>query len=272
MTLLRIAHYHILQQLGSGGCGEVYLAEDTRLKRKVALKLIRRCDGQTSDQTFREAHYACLASHPNVVAVYDIGEHDGVCYIASEWIEGETLRHRLQHGALPLAEALDIAIAVGRALASAHEVWLIHRDVKPENILIGRDGRVKLADFSIATQSGGPEHNAFRERVSIAGTLGYLSPEQIRGDLVDQRSDLFSLGVVLYEMLSGRPPFRESTNISLLAAIVEADPPALPEHLPAAMQEVVAGALKKAPHERYATADELVADLRSVRQHMSRVA
>lgn len=185
-------------------------------------------------------------------------------------MEGETLRQRLGHGPLPLLEALDITIAVATALGAAHEVWIVHRDVKPENIMIRRDRLVKVLDFSVATLLARTVPlDPLRQRVEIAGTLAYLSPEQIRGDLVDNRSDLFSLGVVLYEMLTGTVPFHGPTTVELLAAIVESAPPPIGDHFPAALQRIVDRMLEKPVHLRYQTAGDLIEDLRSLSERVA---
>jgi eukaryotic-like serine/threonine-protein kinase len=270
MNVLRIAHYRVLEHLASGGSGDVYVAEDTRLKRKVALKLIREANDEARQQLFREAHYASIVNHPNVVAIYDIGEHDAVCFVATEYVDGVSLRERLEHGALPVTEALDIAISVGTALAAAHEVWIVHRDIKPENIMIRRDHLVKVVDFGVAKLvSGAVPVDPLKERVEIIGTVAYLSPEQVRGDLVDNRSDVYSLGVVLYEMLTGRVPFEGEDILDLLATIVEGDLPPLGDHLPAALQRIVRQALDKNVFTRYQTATDLVADLRALQMQLT---
>ena len=271
MNVLRIAHYRVLEHLGSGGRGDVYVAEDTRLRRKVALKLVRDASDESRRQLFLEAHYASIVNHPNVVAVHDIGVDQTVCFVATEYIEGESLRERLSNGPLPVSEALDIAISVGMALSAAHDVWLVHRDVKPENVMIRHDQFVKVVDFGVAKlMVSAVPVDPLRERIELVGTLAYLSPEQVRGDLVDNRSDIYSLGVVLYEMLTGSVPFESDDVMELLAAIVEKDVPPLPDHLPAALQRIVAKALDKNVYTRYQTAGDLIADLRALRMRLAR--
>jgi serine/threonine protein kinase len=267
MNVLRIAHYRVLEHLGSGGRGDVYVAEDTRLHRKVALKVVRDASAEARDQLFLEAHYASIINHPNVVAVHDIGVDDAISFVATEYIDGVSLRQRLETGALPVREALDIAISVGTALSAAHELWLVHRDVKPENIMIRRDQFVKVVDFGVAQLiAAAVPVDPLRERIEIAGTVAYLSPEQVRGDLVDNRSDLYSLGIVLYEMLTGSVPFAANDLLELLAAIVEKDVPPLPDHLPPELQKIVLRALDKSVFTRYQTAADLIADLRAARR------
>ena len=266
MNVLRIAHYRVLEHLGSGGRGDVYVAEDTRLRRKVALKLVRDASDESRRQLFLEAHYASIVNHPNVVAIHDIGVDNAICFVATEYIEGQSLRQRLAHGTLPVTDALDIAVSVGAALAAAHDVWLVHRDVKPENIMIRHDQFVKVVDFGVAKlMASAVPVDPLRERIELVGTLAYLSPEQVRGDLVDNRSDVYSLGVVLYEMLTGAVPFDSDDVMEILAAIVEKDLPPLPDHLPAALQRIVVKALDRNVYTRYQTAGDLIADLRALR-------
>jgi eukaryotic-like serine/threonine-protein kinase len=270
MSLLKIGQYRLLENLGSGGSGDVYIAEDTRLHRKVALKLFRRDDRAGPEQLVEEARIASLVNHPNVLTIYDIGHHDNHSYIVTEYVVGETLRQRMNRGAIPLLEVLDIAIGVAGALSAAHEVWLVHRDIKPENVMLRQDGAVKVLDFGIAkllppiTERGPGQGGA-----AIVGTLQYLSPEQVRGDVVDSRSDLFSLGVVLYEMVAGFPPFGGAEVLQLLAEIVEADPPPLSPHLPASLRTIIHHALGKSIWERYQTASELLEALREIRDFVA---
>ncbi|HEX6159308.1 MAG TPA: serine/threonine-protein kinase [Thermoanaerobaculia bacterium] len=262
MNVLRVAQYRLLSGLGSGGAANVYLAEDTRLRRKVALKLLR------ADETRDVEHEARVVSsinHPNVVTLLDFGSHDDLQYIVTEYVEGQTLRQRLAQGPLPVAEALDIAIAIGNALSAAHEAWIVHRDIKPENVMLRADGGVKVLDFGVATLAA-PVELADPLRRKVVGTLEYLSPEQVRGEpQIDSRSDLYSLGVVLFEMLVGSVPLLGATTMELLAAIVEQEPPPLPSHLPAALQPIVAKALQKPVHERYQLASDFVSDLNELR-------
>jgi serine/threonine-protein kinase len=266
MNVLRIGRYRVLEHLGSGGGGNVYVAEDTRLKRKVALKLVRDGGEEARDQLTREAQFASMVNHPNVVAVYDIGEHDEISFVATEYIDGVSLREHLRGRPLPVIEAIDVAISVGTALDAAHQVWIVHRDIKPENIMIRHDHFVKVLDFGVASLiASAVPVDPLRERVEIVGTVAYLSPEQVRGELVDNRSDIYSLGIVLYEMLTGRVPYDDGDILGILAAIVEGDLPPLGEHLPAALQRIVERALDKNVFTRYQTAAELVDDLRALR-------
>jgi serine/threonine-protein kinase len=269
MNVLRVGRYRVLEHLGRGASADVYLAEDTVMRRKVALKLLRVRDAEARQlQRFeREAHCASMLNHPNVVTVYDIGVDAGVHYIASEYIEGETLRQRLTRGPLPVAEAIAIAAGVTSALVAAHEAWIVHRDVKPENIMLRRDRGVKVLDFGVAKLAGGGENtDPLRRGDKLVGTLPYLSPEQVRGEeIIDSRSDIYSLGVVMYEMLAGAPPFTGPTPIDVLAAIVEAEAEPLPGCVPLALHDIVNRCLRKSIYDRVQTAADVVALLTDVR-------
>ena len=261
MHVLKVGRYRVLERLGQGASADVYLAEDTVMHRKVALKLLRLRDAEPQQlQRFeREAQCASMLNHPNVVTVFDIGVDDGVHFIASEYIEGETLRQRLARGPLPVAEAVAIAIGVTGALAAAHEAWIIHRDVKPENIMLRRDRGVKVLDFGVATLAGGGDStDPLRRPGALVGTLHYLSPEQVRGEpIIDTRSDIYSAGVVLYEMLAGYTPFSGGTPLDVLAAIVEGEPLPLPDSIPLALHKITEKAMRKSIYERWQTASEL---------------
>ena len=269
MNVLRIGRYRVLQRLGSGGSSDVYLAEDSMLRRKVALKVLRRRDADEGQvRSFeREARCASMLNHPNIVTVFDVGRQDDLQYIATEHIDGETLRQRLDRGPMTAAEAVDVAFAVAAALVAAHEAWIVHRDIKPENIVLRRDGVVKVLDFGVAALFGdGDRTDPLRRRTSLTGTLPYLSPEQVRGDaIIDTRSDIYSLGVVLYEMLSGRQPFAGQTMMDTLAAIVETEPAPLPAIVPQSLRTIVDRALHKNLYERQQTAAEIQALLAEVR-------
>ena len=261
MNVLKVGRYRVLEHLGRGASADVYLAEDGVLRRKVALKLLRFRDPEARQlQRFeREAQCASMLNHPNVVTVFDVGVEDGVHYIASEYVEGETLRQRLTRGPLPFAEAVHIAIGVTSALVAAHEAWIVHRDVKPENIMLRRDRGVKVLDFGVATLAGGGDAtDPLRRPGSLVGTLHYLSPEQVRGEpIIDTRSDIYSVGVVLYEMLAGYAPFIGDTPLDVLAAIVEGEPPPLSDAVPLALHNIVDRAMRKSIYDRWQTAAEL---------------
>jgi serine/threonine protein kinase len=261
MHVLKVGRYRVLEHLGRGASADVYLAEDSVLRRKVALKLLRVRDAEPRQlQRFeREARCASMLNHPNVVTVFDIGVDDGVHFIASEYIEGETLRQRLAHGPLSFTDAVAVAAGVTSALVAAHEAWIVHRDIKPENIMLRRDRVVKVLDFGVATLAGGGDATDPLHRPgALAGTLHYLSPEQVRGEpIIDTRSDIYSVGVVLYEMLAGYAPFSGETPLDVLAAIVEGEPPPLPDAIPLAMHKITEKAMRKSIYERWQTASEL---------------
>lgn len=263
MDILNVGRYRLLSHLGGGASSDVYVAEDTLLRRKVALKLLR--DGKADERQVRhferEARCASMLNHPNILTIFDVGREGEVAYLASEYADGETLRRRIQRGPMTAAEVLDVATAVSGALAAAHEAWIVHRDVKPENILLRRDGVIKVVDFGVAALSGdGDSTDPLTRPGVLVGTLPYLSPEQVRAEaIIDTRSDIYSLGVVVYEMLAGRPPFEGAGVLEVLAAIVEREPAPLPEILPLGLRDLVTRMLRKSIYERPQTAAEVAA-------------
>jgi serine/threonine-protein kinase len=269
MNVLRIGRYRVLQRLGGGGSSHVYLADDCTLHRKVALKILRRRDGDEEQIRHfeREARCASMLNHPNIVTIFDIGYEDDVHYIATEHVDGETLRERLDRGPMTAAEAINVGVAVASALAAAHEAWIVHRDIKPENVMLRRDGVIKTLDFGVAALSGdGDRTDPLRRNSTLVGTLHYLSPEQVRGEpIVDTRSDIYSLGVVLYEMLAGRRPFIGTTPMDVLAAIVEQEPKPLPPLVPEPLRTLVHRALRKNLYERPQTVTEVLSLLSEIR-------
>ncbi len=274
----RIGHYEISHRIGAGGMGEVYLATDLVAGRKAALKLLpARFTGDPGRvrRFEREARAVVALNHPNILTVYEIGEQDSAHYIASELIDGETLRQRLSRGPLPVTEALDIALQVASALVAAHSAGIVHRDIKPENIMLRPDGYVKVLDFGIAklsekeTPAPAGEEDADLAATRLGSTVGtarYMSPEQVRGDAIDHRSDIWSLGVVLYEMVTGRAPFDGEKPAETATAILEAEPPTA--EIPGALQQVVEKTLRKKSAARYSSAGELIADLKTVRRQL----
>ena len=268
VNILRIGRYRVLNHLGGGGSAEVYAAEDTLLHRKVALKVLR---GDADDQQVRrferEARLASLLNHPNVVTLYDIGHEGELQYIITELIEGETLRERMERGPMTVMEVVEIASAAAGALAAAHEAWLVHRDVKPENIAIRKDGVVKVLDFGVSALCGdGDATDPLRRPGSLVGTLPYLSPEQVRGEpIIDNRSDIYSFGVVLYEMLSGHVPFSGGSVMDVLAQIVEREPDPLPALIHWKLRDLVMTALRKNLYDRPQTMSQILATLTDVR-------
>jgi serine/threonine protein kinase/tetratricopeptide (TPR) repeat protein len=281
VTAQTISHYRILNQLGAGGMGEVYLAEDARLGRKVALKLLPArftADEERVRRFEQEARAASALNHPNIVTIYDIGQADGVHFIAAEFVEGGTLRQRLAQGRVALSETLEVAIQVASALQAAHDAGITHRDIKPENVMLRPDGYVKVLDFGLAKLTEREEESIDKEAATrikaettpgtVMGTFAYMSPEQARGLKVDNRSDIFSLGVVTYEMIAGCSPFDGPTASDLIAAILRAEPAPLQrsrENIPAELEWVVAKALRKDREERYQTVKSLCSDLRQIK-------
>jgi serine/threonine protein kinase/Tol biopolymer transport system component len=278
-----VKHYQILAAIGEGGMGEVYLAKDTILGRRVALKVLPEYVGKDPDRLRRfkqEARSASMLNHPNVCVIHEIGDtEDGRPFIAMEHIAGVTLRHRLNERQLQLGEALDLAIQVADALATAHDAAIVHRDIKPENIMIRRDGYVKVFDFGLAklterrNTSGDPITATLpvSSPGTVLGTAAYMSPEQARGLIVDERTDIWSLGVVLYEMVSGQAPFSGQTPTDVAAAIIEKEPPAISQTLagaPAELERILKKALRKDRDQRYQIVKELAIDLRSLRKEL----
>ena len=272
-----VGHYAVQGLLGRGGMGEVYLAEDTRLGRKVALKLLPA--GYTKNEMrlrqFRqEARAASALNHPNILTIYDVWEIEGRHLIATEYIEGETLRQRMRRGALAIEEVLDISLQAASALSEAHQAGIVHLDVKPENIMLRRDGYVKVLDFGLAKLTGQEwarsddtnkmQGEAGAEPGPLIGTVRYMSPEQAQKLALDVRSDIFSLGAVIYEMLAGRAAFAGETRGDLITAVLQNEPPPLPSGLPGELVQTVARAMRKDREERYQSVSDLLADLRQL--------
>ena len=271
-----LAHYRILEQIGKGGMGVVYRAHDEVLRRDVAVKVLSPSLATDSDRLRRfeqEARAAGALNHPNILAIYDFGEHEGSPYLVSELLEGKTLREQMVDRAIPVRKAVDYGIQIARGLSAAHEKRIVHRDLKPENIFITADGRVKIMDFGIAKflrpeetkgHQGETATGSRTEAGVVLGTTGYMSPEQVRGEPVDHRSDVFALGAVLYEMLSGRKAFGGSTPADTMSAILSHDPPSLltmREDIPLDLDRAVRRCLEKSTRERFQTAWDLASDL-----------
>ena len=273
----RVGPYVLIEKLGAGGLGEVWKARDPRLNRIVALKFLTAEQSGTSSprELLREARAASALNHPNIVTIFDVGESEGHTYLAMEFVEGETLRARLKRGPVPLAETLEIAQQVVAGLAAAHRHGIIHRDLKPENVMLRVDGYVKLLDFGLAKRLPGAAAEAGEPTVSVAmhsghvvGTLTYMSPEQARAQSVTPASDIFAVGILLYEMLAGEHPFRRESAMDTLSAILNAEPTPLTKRTPEASAEVarvVERALSKASAQRYPSAVELSEDLKRAR-------
>jgi len=271
----RLGPYEIIAPLGAGGMGEVYRARDVRLKRDVAIKVLPvsfALDQERLHRFTREAQTAGALNHPNVLAVFDIGTHDGSPYLVSELLEGETLGARLLNGRLPTAKAIDFARQIAAGLAAAHEKGIVHRDIKPANLFITVDGRIKILDFGLATRYSPVDADATRpqtptEAGMVMGTVGYLSPEQARGVKTDLRTDIFSLGAVLYEMISGKRAFTGASAVETMHTILQSDPPELPAAVLQAsppLGRIVARCLEKDPAERFHSAHDLGLALESI--------
>jgi eukaryotic-like serine/threonine-protein kinase len=283
----RLGPYEVLAPLGAGGMGEVYRARDRRLERSVALKVLPESLTVEHDRLQRfekEARSASALNHPNIVTIYDVGTLDGVSYIAMELVEGKTLRELLHTGLLPLRRLLPLAAQLADGLAKAHDAGIVHRDLKPENVMVTKDGLVKILDFGLAklTQSGEesgeeselPTMTRATEPGTILGTVGYMSPEQASGRVLDARSDQFSLGSMLYEMATGKKAFEHETKIQTLSAIITEEPEAIGKvnpKLPVNFCWIVERCLAKEPEGRYAATRDLARDLATLRDHSSEV-
>jgi serine/threonine protein kinase/Tol biopolymer transport system component len=291
-TGYQIDVYQLLAPIGRGGMGEVYLALDTRLGRKVAIKLLPAAFTTDADRTYRfarEARAASALNHPNIITVHEIGEAatetGSMRYIVTEYVEGETLRQRMESmpgRRMKPSEAIDIAMQIAAALSAAHEAGITHRDIKPENVMVRRDGIVKVLDFGLAklTESSSPVVDSQATTMTrnitdagvVIGTPRYMSPEQARGDKVDARTDIFSLGVALYEMITGRAPFAGTTPADVSAAILRDSPPPLAEcapYAPPEMERILGAALRKDRGERYQTVKELLSDLKDLTEEQA---
>ena len=282
----RLSHYEIEKLLGAGGMGEVYLAHDTRLDRKVAIKILNQSLEANPSNVARFIHEAKAASalnHPNILVIHEIGEYETRHFIVSEYIDGKTLRTALNGNERPIREILDISIQIAAALGAAHEKNIVHRDIKPENVILRPDGLAKVLDFGLAKlieqknrSLVGFEDETARhhqtEKGMIVGTVNYLSPEQARGDPVDQRTDIFSLGVLLYEMITGKTPFAGDSIADNFANLINKDPQPLSRfaaNVPDELQRIVSKMLRKNRDERYQTMKGLLADLKELKEKIT---
>jgi tRNA A-37 threonylcarbamoyl transferase component Bud32/WD40 repeat protein len=275
----KLGPYEVVALLGAGGMGEVYRARDSRLKREVAIKVLPQALSLDADRLRRfeqEALATAALNHPNILAVFDIGTNEGSPYVVSELLEGETLRERLRSGSIAVRKTLDYALQIAHGLAAAHEKGIIHRDLKPENVFLTKDGRVKILDFGLAkltqpesgAQTSLPTLTQATEAGVVMGTAGYMSPEQVRGMAVDPRSDIFSFGAILYEMLSGKRAFHGETAADTMSAILKEDPPELNEtnrNVSPALERMVQHCLEKNPEQRFHSASDIAFDL----EHLS---
>jgi eukaryotic-like serine/threonine-protein kinase len=275
----KIGPYEVVGQIGAGGMGEVYRAHDARLGRDVAIKVLPSSfssDPGRRQRFAQEARAAAALNHPNILSIYDIGEWQGAPYIVSELLAGETLRDRLKGGALPTRKAVDYALQVTRGLAAAHDRGIVHRDLKPENIFLTEDGRVKILDFGLAKLTQPEQGDAASEAATVQvvtdagvvmGTAGYMSPEQVRGKVTDLRSDLFSFGSILYEMISGKRAFHGDSPADTMSAILKEEPSELAEaarNVPPALERIVRHCLEKNPAQRFQSASDIAFSLEAL--------
>ena len=281
----RLDSFEIVAPLGAGGMGEVYRARDVALKRDVAIKVLPEYWTRDPERLHRfelEAQAAAALNHPNIVSIYHVGQYNGSPYIVTELLHGETLRERLHGGPMRLREAIDVGVDIARGLAAAHDAGITHRDLKPENIFLTKDGRVKILDFGLAKlqpskgdSADGPTAS-YQGQTSpghVLGTVGYMSPEQVRGQSADARSDIFAAGAVLYEMLTGKPAFRKATSAETMTAILNEDPPAVSQlapNLPPGLQRIVSRCLAKNPAQRIQHATDLEFALEALSDTSSR--
>lgn len=278
----QLAHYQIISLLGAGGMGKVYLAEDLKLRRKVALKMLApelTRDERGLRRFEQEAHAASALNHPNILTIYEFGQEGGLHFIASEFIDGQTLRRKTLTGRLELIEAIDIAIQIASALAAAHASGIVHRDIKPDNVMVRSDRIVKVLDFGIAklgerqvgrtVRSGMTVTSSISEAGMVIGTARYMSPEQARGLDVDARSDIFSLGSLFYELVTGRSAFGGETSSDVIAEILKTDPPAPVEFapdVPPEIERIIGKALRKDREARYQAVKDLLIDLQDYKK------
>jgi serine/threonine protein kinase len=278
-----LSRYKIVSKIGAGGMGEVYLAEDTRLDRKVAVKILNEkfAEHESNLRRFvKEAKAASALNHPNILVIHEIGETENAHYIVSEFIEGETLREIFKSKTLRLPEVLDISIQIAGALVAAHSAHIIHRDIKPENVIIRPDGFVKILDFGLAKlveeknkslinlEDETAKQNETGKGV-IMGTINYMSPEQAKGERVDERTDIFSFGVMLYEMIAGRTPFGSDSMPETFSNLMNSEPQPLlrfAANVPSELQRIVSKTLRKNKDERYQTMRDILADLKDLRE------
>jgi non-specific serine/threonine protein kinase len=281
----RLAHYRIMKPLGTGGMGEVYLAEDTKLKRRVAVKILPpqlAADPERLQRFEQEARALAALNHPNIVTIYSVEEADGIHFLAIELVDGVTLAEKIPDEGMPLGPFFDLSVSLVDSLAAAHESGIIHRDLKPGNVMVSQDDRVKVLDFGLAKLR---RNHVFADEESelstdlltgegrVVGTVAYMSPEQLRGERLDPRTDIFSLGVLFYEMTTGIRPFQGDTSAELMSSILRDVPPPLSEirrELPDHLGRILRRCLEKDTDRRYQTALDLRNELEDLRDELAR--
>ena len=262
-----VSHYHIIEKLGEGGMGIVYKAQDTKLNRSVALKFLPEhlsASEQEKARFLQEARAAASLNHPNICTIYGIDENSGQIFIAMELIEGQTLREKTQ--TFSVKQSVEIGIQIADGLAAAHEKGIVHRDIKPENIMIRKDGIVQIMDFGLAKLRGSTRLTTSR---SLLGTIAYMSPEQVQGLETDHRTDVFSLGIILYELLAGQSPFTGVHEAAIIYEIVNVSPKpisAIVRTIDTRLEQVVLKCLEKEPNERYQSVKDVAVDLRRIKR------
>src|SRR6516165_366393 len=265
-----LGQYEIRSPLGAGGMGEVYRAHDTRLDRDVAIKVLPEyltSDPERLRRFEQEARATAALNHPNILAVFEMDTHGSVSYLVEELLDGETLRERLRRGRIPLRKAIEYGVQIAHGLAAAHDRGIVHRDLKPENLFLTKEGRVKILDFGLAKlgaskEASGQEPTVIQQTSpgTVMGTVGYMSPEQVRGKDADYRSDIFALGTILYEMVTGKQSFRKSTSAETMTAILNEEPPSISQITPTSppgLQRIVHRCLEKDPEQRFHSSHDL---------------
>jgi serine/threonine protein kinase/tetratricopeptide (TPR) repeat protein len=271
LTGKMLGTYRVGRRIGAGGMGEVYAAEDSRLGRQVAVKLLPAAHTAHPGCVRRfqqEARAASALNHPNIVTIYDLGHADGIYYMATELVQGTTLRQILSNGRMAVREAVGLGVQIARALAAAHEAGIVHRDIKPENLMVRPDGYVKVLDFGLAKLREQDPATTLTTPGLVMGTMRYMSPEQARGLDIDARSDLFSLGIVLYELVTGRHPFHGETGVDVAVGILDREPAPLGMPVPGQLESIIRRSLRKDREQRYSSSRELLADLKRLQQDL----